>query len=224
LNKRLFDVVTFDCYGTLIDWDAGIAGAFLSAAAADGVALDRATVLGAYAGIEPKVQAEGYRSYRDVLGETARRVAAQLGWSLTPGRTDFLTEGLPDWPPFSDTRPALVRLAGAGYRLGILSNVDDDLLAGTCRHLGVPIELRVTAQGVRSYKPAHAHFLAARDRIGASRWLHAAQSYFHDVQPALGIEIPVAWVNRKGEAPPAGQPAPIRTLANLEELADWLAP
>ena len=112
-------------------------------------------------------------------------------------------------------------MVSAGIRLGILSNIDDDLLAGTLRHLTVDFELTLTAQQLRSYKPAHGHFLTARERIGDARWLHAAQSYFHDVVPARELGIPVAWINRKAEEP-QGQARPDRNLHDLAELADWL--
>lgn len=220
-TSRPYDIVTFDCYGTLIDWRGGIAGAFAAAAAADSVTLDRDAVLAAYAEIEPVVEHEAYRSYRDVLTETAHRVAARLGWPRGQGRGRFLPESLPSWPPFSDTNGALERLVSAGYRLGILSNVDDDLLAGTRRHFTVPFEVIVTAQQVGSYKPAPGHFVTARALIGDRRWLHAAQSYFHDVVPARAHAIPVAWINRHGEAP-SGPARPDRELRTLTELADWL--
>jgi 2-haloalkanoic acid dehalogenase type II len=223
-KERPFEVVTFDCYGTLIDWESGISGAFLAAAAGDGLRLERRQVLETYAEIEPAVEAGGFRCYRDVLAETAMRVASRLGWKLSPGRTGFLAESLPGWTPFPDTVPALERLAAAGYRLGILSNVDDDLLTGTCRHFPVPFDLKITAQQVRSYKPGPGHFLAARARIGSGRWLHAAQSFFHDVRPALELGIPVAWINRHGEPVPAGHAGIVRQMKTLAGLADFLAP
>ena len=219
---RPYDVITFDCYGTLIDWERGISAASVRAAAADGVALDPAKVLAAYAELEPVVEAETYRSYREVLTETARRVATGLGWPLAAERASLLAESLPGWQPFADTNPALEQLVAQGYRLGILSNVDDDLLADTLRHFRVSFDLLVTAQQVGSYKPAHGHFLTARRRIGERRWLHAAQSYFHDVLPALALGIPVAWINRKGEAVSDGRRAD-REFRTLAELADWLA-
>lgn len=220
--NRPYDIITFDCYGTLIDWESGISGAFMEAAAADGIALEREAVLAAYAELEPLVEAEAYRSYRAVLTETARRVAARLGWPLPAERARFLADSLAEWPPFPDTNPALERLATAGYQLGILSNVDDDLLAATRRHFGVGFDLLVTAQQVGSYKPAPGHFLTARRRIGARRWLHAAQSYFHDVRPARALSIPVAWINRTAEPAPAGD-RPDREFRTLAELAEWLA-
>jgi FMN phosphatase YigB (HAD superfamily) len=129
---------------------------------------------------------------------------------------------VPNWPPFPDTNPALRRLRDAGYRLGILSNVDDDLLTWTRRHLAVAFEFLITAQHVGSYKPAPAHFARARQLIGGRRWLHAAQSYFHDVVPACALAIPVAWINRKGQTREG--PKPDREFQNLTRLADWLAP
>jgi 2-haloalkanoic acid dehalogenase type II len=216
-----YDIITFDCYGTLIDWEAGISEAFLAAARADGIALERESVLAAYAELEPVVQAEAFREYRAVLKETARRIALRLGWPLDERKAAFLAESLPHWPPFADTNPALERLAAAGYRLGILSNVDDDLLAGTLRHFHVGFDLIVTAYQVSDYKPSPAHFLTARARIGDGRWLHAAQSYFHDIVPARALGIPTAWINRKREAAPDGG-HPSRELATLAELAEWL--
>ncbi len=198
---RSFDIITFDCYGTLVDWEGGISGSFRAQAATDGLALEREAVIRAHAAVEPAVQAEEYRSYREVLRETALRMAPLLGWSIDAQRASFLADGLPDWVPFEDTNPALLRLRDAGYRLGILSNIDDDLLAGTMRHLEVEFDLIVTAEQVRSYKPGHAHFETARAKIGETGWLHAAQSYFHDVVPARELGIPVAWVNRKTERP-----------------------
>jgi 2-haloalkanoic acid dehalogenase type II len=218
---RRFDILTFDCYGTLIDWERGIAEAFAAAAGGDGVTLDRAAVLHAYHEVEPAVQAERSRRYRDVLALVARAVAERLGWRLAPGREAFLPESLPAWPPFPDTNAALRRLRESGYRLAILSNVDDDLLAGTRRHLAVDFDFVVTAQQVGSYKPAPGHFLAARTRIGEARWLHVAQSYFHDVQPARAHGIAAAWINRKAE-PPLDDRRPEHEFRTLADAADAL--
>lgn len=219
---KIYEVITFDCYGTLIDWEQGIAEAFAAEATRGGRTVDRDAVLEAYHAIEPKVEAEAFRSYRETLASTAIEVAERLGWPLPKDRAGFLAESLPSWPPFPDTNPALRRLAVAGLRLGILSNVDEDLLAGTLRNLEAPFDLIVTAEQVRSYKPAHGHFLAARAKTGGGiGWLHAAQSYFHDVAPAKSLAIPVAWINRKQEA--AGSAGlPDLEFRNLEELANWI--
>jgi 2-haloacid dehalogenase/putative hydrolase of the HAD superfamily len=220
-ENRPWDVITFDCYGTLIDWEAGISDAFREAAAADGVKLDPAAALRAVSEREPEIQAAHYRTYREVLTVTAMEVAARLGWAVSRERAAFLPDSLPRWKPFPDTNAALERLGRAGYELGILSNVDDDLLAGTRRHFTVNFPLLVTAQQVRSYKPAPGHFTTARERIGGRGWLHAAQSYFHDIRPAVVQLIPVAWINRKSMQPTAAARAD-REFRTLTELADWL--
>ncbi len=201
-----YDVITFDCYGTLIDWETGIRKAFES------VGVDGDEALRAYAEIEPQVEAGPYLSYREVLTETASRIATNVDGS-------FLANTLPSWKPFADTNAALQRLRAAGIRLGILSNVDDDLLAETQKQFAVDFDVIVTAQQVRSYKPGHAHFLEARKRIGSARWLHAAQSNFHDIVPANALGIATAWINRHNEsARPGGTPA--HHFANLTQVAD----
>ncbi len=219
---RPYDVITFDCYGTLIDWETGIWSAFRDAAAQDGVTLDRARVLALYAVAEPEVEAETFRSYANVLAATARRVAYACSWVPRAASAHFLSESLPAWSPFADTGAALVRLRDAGYRLGILSNVDDALIARTVENFPVHIDFIVSAEQVRSYKPALAHWHTARARVGANaRWLHAAQSYFHDIAPARTLGLPTAWVNRKHEAAPDGGRATIE-VHSLAELADAL--
>jgi 2-haloalkanoic acid dehalogenase type II len=202
-----YKVITFDCYGTLIDWESGIADAFRSAAADDNVTLEREDILSAYAAVERNVQAEAYRSYREILRDTAKRVARDLGWAFAEDRMDFLAESLPSWQPFPDTVAALERLAAAGCRLGILSNIDEDLLAATRRHFPVDFDIIVTAEQVRSYKPRHAHFQTARELIGGASWLHAAESNFHDIVPTNALGIDNAWINRQHEPEsPGGTP------------------
>jgi 2-haloalkanoic acid dehalogenase type II len=218
-----YDILTFDCYGTLIDWETGIGGAIAGAARAAGVELERETILQVHAEVEPQIQAERFRSYREVLELVALATAERLGWELAPELAAFLPASLPDWPPLPDTNAALAALEKKGYRLGILSNVDDDLLAGSREHLTADFELIVTAELVGAYKPATPHFLHARKRIGSARWLHVAQSYFHDVEPAVALGVPVVWVNRKHEAP-TGEARPLAEVATLAELVDWLVP
>jgi len=201
-----YDVITFDCYGTLIDWESGIADAFLTTAASDGVTLTREAVLRAYADNEHRVQAASYRPYREILRDTAVRVARVVGWPLMAERAGFLADSLPSWRPFPDTNAALERLAAVS-RLGILSNIDDDLLAATREHFTVHFDVVVTAQQVRSYKPGHAHFQTARDLIGRASWLHAAESNFHDIVPTNTLGIDNAWINRQRQNPlPGGTP------------------
>ena len=212
-----FEIITFDCYGTLIDWESGIRDAFRGAG---GDALPGIDVIPAYAKAEAAVEREGWRPYREVLTAAAARTVAELQLPQ-PASSDFLVRSLPAWRPFPDTNEALDRMKRAGIALGILSNVDDDLLAATRRHFPVEFDFVVTAEQVRSYKPAAAHFLAARDAIGNRRWLHAAQSSFHDIVPANALGIPTAWINRKSMRPlPGGEP--VMEFATLEELADAL--
>jgi 2-haloacid dehalogenase/putative hydrolase of the HAD superfamily len=219
--ERNFDVITFDCYGTLIDWESGIADAFLRAAREDGIDLHRDEVLRAYERIEPVVEGEQFRLYRDVLTEAAARVGHALGWPLAYERGTFLADSLPSWKPFADTNRALERLRDAGYRLGILSNTDDDLIAATRKHFTVDFDPVVTAQQVRSYKPAHGHWNEAKKRIGDARWLHAAQSNFHDVVPANALGIATAWVNRRGDAALQGG-TPNHEVRDMAGLADLM--
>ncbi len=218
-----YEVVTFDCYGTLVDWEAGISSAIGAAVAQAGVTLDRRAIIDAYMEIEPAVEAEKYRPYRDVLAETARRVARRFGLAIDRNGGLFLPGSLPDWPLFPDTTAGLRQLSDAGIRIGILSNVDDDLIGATIARIDVPFDsdLVVTAERVASYKPAHGHFVEARRRIGGAPWLHAAQSWFHDVVPCMALDIPVAWVNRKGEPPP-GDASPAVEVETVSRLADLL--
>ncbi len=215
------DVLTFDCYGTLIDWETGIAEAFLRAAGAQGVTLDREAVLETYAAVEPQVQAGRFQPYRAVLTAAATETARRFGWRISRDQAAFLPDSLPSWPPFPDTNAALEALAAKGIALGILSNVDDDLLAGTRQHFTIDFEFHVTAQQIRSYKPAIGHFERAREIVGHRRWLHVAQSYFHDVEPACAFGVRVVWVNRNGEQS-TGTARPTAEVPDLTTLVEWM--
>ncbi len=215
-------VLTFDCYGTLIDWETGIWTAFQRAAASDGVLLDRQEVLAAYHAVEAMIEDGPFRPYREVLAETARRVAAECDWTISLEKAAFLPRSLPRWPPFPDTNPALEALAG-GFRLGILSNVDEDLLDATRRTLSAEFDFWVTADRVESYKPDLAHFEAARPFVGdPGGWVHVAQSLYHDVAPANVLGLPVVWVNRSNEPRPPEGPLADREVRDLADLAEWL--
>lgn len=216
-------VITFDCYGTLIDWETGIWNAFREAAAGDGVRLDSDQVLDRYHTVEAMIERGPYRPYHDILTETARRVAAECGWTISREHAEFLPRSLPHWPVFADTNGALERLAKR-YRLGILSNVDEDLLEQTCKQFSIDFDFWVTADRVESYKPDLAHFEAARPFVGdSSGWLHVAQSLYHDVAPARCVGLPVVWVNRKREVLDPDGPTPAREVPDLASLASWLA-
>jgi 2-haloacid dehalogenase len=190
---------TFDCYGTLVDWNAGLAAA-----------LGGPTLLERYHELEPQVQAEEpTRSYRDVLRETARR----LGLDADPAAS------LPEWPVFPEVRHALEEARGRGWKLAILSNSDRDLIDASIRSIGVPFELAIVASEIGSYKPAEGHWRAFAAEVGRLPDAHVAQSHFHDVVPASRLGVPTVWINRLGER---AEPPPTRELPTLEGLADAL--
>ena len=214
----MYDVVTFDCYGTLVDWERGFTDAFVNAGLIDEG--KRSKVIDLYHSVEPKIQLE-WKPYREVLRQVALHVAHELGIEIDAETAEFLPNSLPSWPVFPDTNAALERLASSGLKLGILSNIDRDLFAETSKQFTVEFDFIVTAEELESYKPNHAHFVEARERIGEQRWLHAAQSYFHDIVPARQLDIDCAWVNRKHETA-MGSELPDRDLENMTGLADWL--
>jgi len=212
----MFEVVTFNCYGTLIDWEEGIWSAFRDRA--DLEVSRKSELLEAYRRSEAVIEADEYRSYRHVLRQAAVDAGAKL--SIDVGDGSFLPESMASWLPFPDTNSALEKLQKRGVALAILSNVDDDLLAMSRQLLTVNFEFVITAQQVRSYKPARAHFDAARFRTSGRRWLHAAQSYFHDIVPAVDRGIACAWINRKQQSPAGSQRASYE-FTNLGPLADF---
>jgi 2-haloalkanoic acid dehalogenase type II len=196
------DVVTFDCYGTLIDWEKGIRKAFHNAIVrigGDPGLESKASEI--YEEEERRVEREKpHLLYRDVLSKTTLAVARKIGWKLPEADSTFLARELPNWTPFPDTNPSLARLVRK-HTLGILSNVDDDQLSRTVRHFTSPFEIKVTAENVRSYKPAFGHFEEARRIIGDRSWVHVAGSQYHDIEPAVKLGIKAVWVNRKNGRP-----------------------
>src|SRR2546430_1899282 len=190
--------MTFDCYGTLIDWETGIRDAFHRAMARTGAGLGlEAKAFEVYEEEERRVGREKpHLLYRDVLAKTSLNVARKIGWKLSESQSNFLVNELPTWTPFPDTNPSLGKLSRK-YTLGILSNVDNNLLAGTLKHFTSPFEIIVTAENVRSYKPAPAHFEEARKIIGERSWVHVAASWYHDIEPVVRLGIKAVWVNRK---------------------------
>jgi len=196
------EVITFDCYGTLIDWEKGIRNAFHNAILKTGgdPGLE-SKASEAYEEEERRVEKEKpHILYRDVLSKTSLAVARKIGWNLPEAESTFLARELPNWTPFPDTNPSLAKLARK-HTLAILSNVDNDLLSRTVRHFTSPFEIRVTAENVRSYKPAFGHFEEARRIIGDRSWVHVAGSQYHDIEPAVKLGIKAVWVNRKNARP-----------------------
>jgi 2-haloacid dehalogenase len=192
--------VTFDCYGTLIDWESGVYDAFQREADRDGFTIDRDALIPRFIEVQRDIQRGSYELYAEVLRRTAVRVASELGWDLEPSRSNFLPNSVPSWPPFRETNAQLERFSKK-YELGILSNIDDKLLGATRRHFRTDLDLVVTAQQVRSYKPDPAHFKECARRIEGTKrnWVHIGSGYPTDVEPCLKLKIPVVWVSRHGE-------------------------
>jgi 2-haloacid dehalogenase/putative hydrolase of the HAD superfamily len=214
--------VTFDCYGTLIDWETGAYDAYTAEAARDGFTVDRETMMPLFINIQRQIERGSYELYAEVLRRTAVRSASELEWDLEPSRSGFLPTSVPRWPPFRETNAQLERLAKK-FELGILSNIDDKLLGATRRHFRVDFDLVVTAQQVRSYKPDPAHFKECARRIGGKKgWVHIASGYETDVEECLKQKVPVIWVNRKGEKLEQGQKKPTEEVKNLREAVKLL--
>jgi 2-haloacid dehalogenase len=209
---------TFDCYGTLVDWNAGI-GTELSRLLGSSAADD---LLARYHTIEPRVQAEHpERSYRDVMAAVLAELAAEGGVPLSAQEADALGRSLPSWPIFPEVPAALAEARDRGWKLVALSNSDPDLIESSLRAIGVPFEGTIVASEVGSYKPAHRHWLAFFESFGAemTRSVHVAQSHFHDIVPAGQLGIRSIWINRLAER---AEPAPTRELPDLRGLADVL--
>ncbi len=204
-----FDVLTFDCYGTLIDWEAGILAGFRRVLDPRGVAAEDEDLLARYARHEAAVEAGPYRRYRDVLAASLRGVCDELGVGITDHEAARFGGSVGEWPAFADTPGALARLARR-YKLAVITNCDDDLFAASNRRLGVTFDWIITAQQVGSYKPSHRNFELAFERIDMrpERILHVAQSLFHDHVPAQALGLATAWIDRRHDRPGSGATPP----------------
>jgi 2-haloacid dehalogenase len=202
---------TFDCYGTLIDWDGGIRRE-LARVFGDERADER---LGRYHDVEPALQADGRRSYREVMTAAMRELAAP------EEEADGLARSLPSWEVFPEVRASLEEVRSRGWKLAILSNTDRDFIDASMQRIGVPFELAIVASEIGSYKPGHRHWERFFDETGASPegHVHVAQSHFHDVVPATELGLRSVWINRLGEE---GDPRPTRELPDLTGLAGTL--
>lgn len=198
------EAVTFDCFGTLIDWESGILGVLRLLCERYGVKPmpADADLLEMYARLEGQAEHGVYRTYREILAEVMQKLATDLGFQLASADRSLLADSIENWPAFSDTAASL-RALKTRYKVGVLSNIDDDLFEGALPKLGLDsmggLDLLVTAQQVSSYKPGHAHFDEALRRLGIdkSKLLHIAQSQRHDVQPCNELGIRCVWVDRQ---------------------------
>ena len=207
---------TFDCYGTLIDWNGGIRRE-LARVFGDDHADDK---LARYHELEPELQADGTRSYREVLTEAMRRLEAPQN------EEDALARSLPDWEPFPEVPAALQEARDRGWKLAILSNTDPDFIEASQARLGVPFELAIVASEIGSYKPAHRHWERFFEQTQAppERHVHVAASLFHDIAPANELGLRSIWINRLAELPEPRPTRELRDLDRLPETLDQLAP
>ncbi|HKU23204.1 MAG TPA: haloacid dehalogenase type II [Terriglobales bacterium] len=215
-----FRALTFDCYGTLIDWETGLLGALRPILRAHGSKLRDEQILALYAELEPAAQ-NPYRRYRDVLEGVVRGFGKRLAFQASEAEARSLPDSLKNWPPFPDTVAALQKLK-TRYQLAIISNTDDDLFVGTAPHLQVKFDQVITAQQARAYKPSLAPFRLALERLGLPREqvLHVGQSVYHDVVPAKSLGLATVLVRRRGfGATRAATEKPDLEVADMESLA-----
>lgn len=219
MNLDDFDALSFDCYGTLVDWETGIVRALRWVFARSAEAWSDEQLLTSYGRHEAAVEAAAgsHRPYRAVLGEVTGALASDLGVKLTGSELGVLARSLPNWPVFDDTVPALQSL-GRRYRLAVLSNVDDDLFAASQQRLETQFDWVVTAQQVGSYKPSQRNFEALVDAVSVppERLLHVAQSLYHDIAPARRHGLSTVWVNRRAGVAGSGATPPSQARADLE--------
>jgi 2-haloacid dehalogenase len=221
LPKKI-EWVTFDVYGTLIDWEQGITDAFSREAERDGFTIEGDRLIPLFMETEKDIEGGSYELYAEVLRRTAVRISKELEWPLEPSRSGFLPDSVQRWRPFKETNPTLEKFKKK-FEIGLVSNIDDKLLGQTRRHMPVDFDLVVTAQQVRSYKPDPAHFTEAERRMGGKKgWVHVGASYYHDVEPCLKKKIPVVWVNRHKESLEASQKKPTAEVHSLREAAKLL--
>ena len=224
MEFQRFKAITFDCYGTLIDWESGLLAGLRTILQGHGKALSDAQILQIYSELEPQAQ-RPYQPYRGVLADVVRGFGYRLGFAATDAEANSLAESLKSWAPFSDTNDALEKLQQK-YKLAIISNIDDDLFAATARHFRVKFDEIITAERAKAYKPSLTPFRLALEQLHVppSHVLHAGQSVYHDVLPAKFLGIATALVERRGfgaTRPTEGEPdlrvPDLKTLASLVE-------
>lgn len=229
-----FRVLSFDCYGTLIDWETGILSALRPILDAHGKSLDDAALLELYGELEADAEAEhgqSFQNYHDVLRSVVVGVGERLGFAASENEASSLAASVPNWKPFPDTIEALQKLK-TRYRLAVISNIDDALFAASARQLEVEFDYVITAQQSRAYKPSLKIFYLAQQRLGLppEQWLHVGQSVYHDVIPAKSLGIATVWANRASRRhgigavrSASGQPdleVPDLEVPDLRTLAD----
>lgn len=229
MNFDDFDVLTFDCYGTLIDWETGIWEALQPLLAQHRIDMTIDQALELYGELETEVERGAYYDYKTVLSMVLERFSSTVGFRPTQTELQRFSASVPAWPAFPDSSPALQALKEK-YKLAIISNIDDDLFTFSAQRLQVQFDWVITAQQARSYKPSLQNFHLAFERIGLprSKILHVAQSLFHDIVPAKALGLSTVWVNRRhnkagfGATPPA-HARPDLEVPDLQTLAEKMA-
>lgn len=217
LNFDQYEVLTFDCYGTLIDWESGILSAMRPVLSAHGLELADDQILELYGAFEAEAEAGPFQNYRSVLRQVMAGFGRKLNFSPEPAELDRLADSMKDWPPFSDSAAALSVLKQK-YKLAILSNVDDALFSFSAAHLQVKFDWVITAEQVKSYKPSLNNFKQAIERIGLpqEKILHVAQSLYHDIAPAKKLGLSTVWINRRAGKEGYGATPPMAARPDLE--------
>ena len=195
-----FSLITFDCYGTLIDWESGMKNALRNLTKRRNISFDIESLPERYIEIELEIEKEGYRKYKEVLGLGVRRLFEEKGIMLSSEEEKIFADSINTWPPFNETTEVLRKIKGK-YKLAILSNIDEDLIKHSIKLIGVEFDGVITAEQVKSYKPSHGHWKRMMDvfKIPKENVLHVAASYVHDIVPAKELGFRVAWINRKDE-------------------------
>jgi 2-haloacid dehalogenase len=230
LDYGRFEALTFDCYGTLIDWETGILAALRPSLAAHGVASSDDDLLEAFGRAEAAIEGGPYRAYREVLAGCLEQIGRNHGVTIAEEEMQAFGGSVADWPAFPDSHAALARLQ-TRFRLGVITNCDDDLFAASNRRLGVEFDWVVTAQSIGGYKPDERNFEVAFARIGLprDRILHVAQSLFHDHVPAKRLGLSTVWINRRQGLPgsgatPAAEAIPDATFPDMASFAAAAVP
>ncbi|MBI4347658.1 MAG: haloacid dehalogenase type II [Elusimicrobia bacterium] len=221
---RPYDLVTFDCYGTLIDWEGGMSQALERLGRELGVSVDTKPMVRRYIQLELGLEQSSYRRYRDILRLGLSALFKERGINLSASASRSFARSLAEWRPFPETAATLRRLRAAGYRTAVLSNVDDALLRRSLRRIGVPFDFKITAESVRSYKPSVRHWerLLSVSGVPKRRVLHVAASLVHDIIPAKTLGLAAVWINRHGERALPGA-APRQVFKDLKGLVPLLS-
>jgi 2-haloacid dehalogenase len=224
LNFDKYEVLTFDCYGTLIDWESGILSAIRPVLSAHNLNLTDDQILELYAVLESQAEKGAFKKYKSILSMVMEGFGDKLGFIPNKEELGCLAESLKSWQPFPDTVQALNGVKRK-YRLGIISNIDDDLFSFSAKHLQVEFDWIISAEQVKSYKPSLNNFNLAIERIGLPKGkiLHVAQSLYHDILPAKKLGLATVWVNRRHAkggfgATPLAHSQPDLEVPNLRTL------